>query len=179
MKYLALLRGINVGGNKKVPMEDLKEYFFAKGFSNVSTILNTGNVVFQSEKQQKVVENEVAELLHENFNFQIPSFIYKEEELIEFLNDNNVNELISTVEKGQKIIFTFAKDLKVSEIEVLKRANELSIVHWNNSMLCLHFSVDRMGTPVIMKLLDSAIKKRGTSRNLNTLKKIITKLETL
>jgi len=49
MKFVALLRGINVGGNNKVAMSELKASFEQLGFSNVATYINSGNVIFDSE----------------------------------------------------------------------------------------------------------------------------------
>ncbi|MBV8934118.1 MAG: DUF1697 domain-containing protein [Kutzneria sp.] len=48
-KYVALLRGINVGGNKKVPMAQLRELLAGLGLSGVRTLLNSGNAVFAAE----------------------------------------------------------------------------------------------------------------------------------
>ncbi len=48
---IALLRGVNVGGNKKVPMADLKAMVEALGFTQVKTLLQSGNVVFAAGKQ--------------------------------------------------------------------------------------------------------------------------------
>ncbi|TGN13385.1 DUF1697 domain-containing protein [Leptospira ilyithenensis] len=49
MKYIALLRGINVGGNRKVEMKKLRNLFESLGYINVSTYINSGNVIFESE----------------------------------------------------------------------------------------------------------------------------------
>lgn len=51
MKYIALLRGVNVGGKNKVSMNDLKSCFKDAGFQNVVTYINSGNVIFDSEEQ--------------------------------------------------------------------------------------------------------------------------------
>ena len=48
MRYVALLRGINVGGKNKVPMARLKEVFQAVGHTDVRTYINSGNVMFES-----------------------------------------------------------------------------------------------------------------------------------
>ena len=48
MKYIALLRGVNVGGKNKVAMGDLRVCFESLGFENVTTYINSGNVVFDS-----------------------------------------------------------------------------------------------------------------------------------
>lgn len=49
MKYVALLRGINVGGNNKVPMADLRETMGRIGAVDVRTYINSGNVIFEHE----------------------------------------------------------------------------------------------------------------------------------
>lgn len=49
MKYVALLRGVNVGGNGKVPMVQLKQVFEQTGMERVSTYINSGNVIFVSQ----------------------------------------------------------------------------------------------------------------------------------
>ena len=49
MEYVALLRGINVGGNNKVVMSELREQVAAEGFANVRTYINSGNLLFEAE----------------------------------------------------------------------------------------------------------------------------------
>ena len=48
MEYVALLRGINVGGNNKVVMSELREQIAAEGFTNVRTYINSGNLLFEA-----------------------------------------------------------------------------------------------------------------------------------
>lgn len=55
MKYIALLRGINVGGANKVPMKELKAAFEAEGFNNVTTYINSGNVLFDFEQTDEAL----------------------------------------------------------------------------------------------------------------------------
>lgn len=70
MKYIALLRGINVGGNNKVSMADLKTCFEALGFLKVSTYINSGNVIFETEKKNKEKLVELCETaLEKQFGF--------------------------------------------------------------------------------------------------------------
>ena len=49
MKHVALLRGINVGGKNKLPMKDLAEMFVAAGCEEVSTYVQSGNVIFRAD----------------------------------------------------------------------------------------------------------------------------------
>jgi uncharacterized protein (DUF1697 family) len=56
--YVGLLRGVNVGGNRKLKMEDLRAMVEALGFTNVRTILQSGNVVFEARKRPQAAKLE-------------------------------------------------------------------------------------------------------------------------
>jgi len=72
MKYIALLRGINVGGKNKVSMHDLKNCFGNAGFFNTQTYINSGNVIFDSEEQSVInLSNYCNDILKKTFNFPI------------------------------------------------------------------------------------------------------------
>src|SRR6266849_7453622 len=81
MKYLALLRGINVGGNAPVNMAKLKEVCIKTGFTNVLTYINSGNVLFESKEHDSTrLTKEIEELLQKNF-FAMKTVILSYEEL--------------------------------------------------------------------------------------------------
>lgn len=67
--YVALLRGINVGGKKKVPMPALREAVEALGHTDVTTYIQSGNVVFKATKAVKPASLEAA--LEEHFGMSI------------------------------------------------------------------------------------------------------------
>jgi uncharacterized protein (DUF1697 family) len=70
-KYIALLRGINVGGNNKIAMPELKTAFDNAGFSNVITYINSGNVIFESGMAQAAIKTACELLLTEHFRLHI------------------------------------------------------------------------------------------------------------
>src|SRR5690242_19821122 len=55
-RYAALLRGINVGGNNNIKMSDLAACFEDGGFTNVTTYINSGNVLFDSTKSSNLMD---------------------------------------------------------------------------------------------------------------------------
>ena len=59
MKYVSLLRGINVGGNNIIKMADLKECFNDMGFANVRTYIQSGNVLFTASESTKALERKI------------------------------------------------------------------------------------------------------------------------
>jgi uncharacterized protein (DUF1697 family) len=65
--YLALLRGINVGGKNKVPMVELKACFEGLGYENVQTYIASGNVIFESSKSSAELTEEIQETLPKKF----------------------------------------------------------------------------------------------------------------
>jgi uncharacterized protein (DUF1697 family) len=65
--YLALLRGINVGGKNKVPMAELKACFEELGCENVRTYIASGNVMFESDKSSAKLTKEIQEALPAKF----------------------------------------------------------------------------------------------------------------
>jgi uncharacterized protein (DUF1697 family) len=65
--YLALLRGVNVGGKNKVPMAELKACFEELGCENVRTYIASGNVMFESNKSSAELTEEIQEALPKRF----------------------------------------------------------------------------------------------------------------
>ena len=70
-QYLALLRGINVGGNNIIKMTDLKACFENMGFTHVVTYIQSGNVLFKSaEKGKTKLTNKIEQVLSERFKYK-------------------------------------------------------------------------------------------------------------
>ena len=67
MKYVALLRGINVGGKNKVPMAALKKCLEELGFTNVATYIASGNVILESDKPVDEIKAQLEKALPECF----------------------------------------------------------------------------------------------------------------
>lgn len=81
-KYVCLLRGINVGGNNKIAMSELKELFKANGFEDVSSYINSGNIIFSSDNEDKAKLKEQCEaFIEERFQVSNPVAIFSAEEL--------------------------------------------------------------------------------------------------
>ena len=70
-RYVALLRGINVGGRNRVAMADLRATFGAAGFERVSTYIQSGNVLFGSDRPQADLEGAVESILERHFEAPI------------------------------------------------------------------------------------------------------------
>ncbi|OWW26360.1 hypothetical protein B4Q04_01365 [Zobellia sp. OII3] len=79
--YIALLRGINVGGKKRLPMADLRAMLKDMGFLNVKTYIQSGNVVFQSHKEDTGgLEASITEHIKSSFGFEVPVLVKTKKE---------------------------------------------------------------------------------------------------
>ncbi len=70
MKYVALLRAINVGGNNNISMKNLKACFEKAGFKYVSTYINSGNVVFESNGKDPKLSKKLEDILSKTFKYE-------------------------------------------------------------------------------------------------------------
>nr|WP_026005086.1 MULTISPECIES: DUF1697 domain-containing protein [Streptomyces] len=74
--YAALLRGINVGGNRKVPMAELRELLGGLGHDAVGTHLNSGNAVFRSDgSDEDTLAAELEDALEQHFGFHVACMV--------------------------------------------------------------------------------------------------------
>lgn len=86
MKYISLLRGINISGKNKIAMSELKKELEQGGYENVVTYLNSGNVIFTSNiKDKDSIRNQIQLMIKNKFNLEIPIYIMTLQELEELV----------------------------------------------------------------------------------------------
>ena len=84
MRYILLLRGVNVGGKNKVSMSELKELLLNAGFEDISSYINSGNLFFGSAIDREICISKITNVLESNYDFSIPfALISKEDYLAE------------------------------------------------------------------------------------------------
>ena len=86
MRYILLLRGINVGGKNKVSMQDLKASLEEVGYQNVITYINSGNVIFDADDSFALIKSNVIAILG-RFPFTIKYTILTKDEYLEEINN--------------------------------------------------------------------------------------------
>ena len=85
-RYVALLRGINVGGKNKLVMAELKKEMITLGFTEVVTYLNSGNLIFFSDlEDKKIIATRISNQIKSSFQLDIPVYIILQNELKELL----------------------------------------------------------------------------------------------
>lgn len=99
MRYVALLRGINVGGNTMIKMAELKAVFEECGFENVVTYINSGNIAFNCKSprvskgdslnaSEEKLTSKIEQAIEKHFSKQIPVMIREQPAIAEILANN-------------------------------------------------------------------------------------------
>lgn len=171
-KYIALLRGINVGGHKKVPMADLRELLSGMGYSRVKTLLNSGNVVFSAvSEDQATIASSMAAAIAERFGFEVPTLV---------LDHQVVQSLIATdpfadtpLHKDHQCYVTFCRQATLSNKLPWQSADgSFRIIAESGRLVMTVLDRSKSGTPEGMKILEKRYGKDITTRNWKTVRKI-------
>ena len=172
-RYIALLRGINVGGKNKVSMPELKNILEQGGFHNVVTYINSGNIMFSCDLDtEEAIKKTFENLIYEGLNLRIPVAIVKAEALLAAV-EHAPSWWGKGAESKHNAIFVIAPVL-VSQIfeevgETKPEYEQLdfyeNVIYW--SAPTVTFSRTRLS-----KVVSSAIYTSITIRNHNTVLKL-------
>lgn len=126
MIYIALLRGINVGGSNKIKMGDLTRLFESLGYRNVRTYIQSGNVVFESGDETSDASTKLEKSIKEEFGFEVGVII---RESLEFGSILKNNPLLKKPGLDKEYLHvTLLRDLpqkeKILNFEISKDDNE-------------------------------------------------------
>lgn len=85
--FVALLRGINVGGQKLMPMAALREHFTAAGYRQVQTYIQSGNVYFETHiREAQKLETNLSRLIRTTYGWDVPVMVRSLPELAEIVS---------------------------------------------------------------------------------------------
>ena len=177
-QYLALLRGINVGGKNIIKMADLKASFEALGFSNVITYIQSGNVLFQSdEKDKALLTVQIEKELSKRFQFEAKVVVISQKELAAIIR--NAPEGFGNDEEKFSYDVIFLKE-PLTPKEAMKSVSVREGVDTAHAgKLALYFSrlISRASQSHLTKIIGTPIYQNMTIRNWNTTTKLLKLME--
>jgi uncharacterized protein (DUF1697 family) len=173
MKYIALLRGVNVGG-KTLKMADLLEVLKSKGFQNVRTYIQSGNIIFDENNIEpgKLSVN-IENIISKAFGISVNVIIRTEKELEKIVNNN---PLIKTTNNDiDKLHVTFLRESPlpgtIQALETFKDKNEKYII--NGKEVYLYCPNGYGKTKLNNANLEKKLKTIATTRNWKTTLKLL------
>ena len=173
MKYVALLRGINVGGNNRVEMKRLKVVFETLGFSDVKTYINSGNVIFSTKKMSTAtLAKKIEGAIEKEFGFPV-AVLVRDEKNIAAICKGIPNTWANNAKMRTDVLFLWSEidsQKIVKEFEVNAKIEHLKYqvgaIVWNIQKK----NYNKSRVPKIMLRKD--VYKNITIRNVNTVRKL-------
>lgn len=176
--YAALLRGINVGGNNKVSMAELRACFEAMGFSNVKTYINSGNVIFCADPDSQKLADQIEAALKSKFKFDI-SVVVKDLAQMAKVVSGVPKKWYGDDTLRRYVMFLRPSIDKPSIVNGLKiRRPDIEELSYVPGALLWSAKISELTHSDMVRLASSAIYKEMTVRNLNTTLKIFNLMET-
>jgi uncharacterized protein (DUF1697 family) len=156
---VALLRGVNVGGNHKLPMERLKAIGEEAGFANVRTYIASGNLVFASGASEAECRERVEGLIEQEFGKKLGVLVRSAAELAQVAKANPFADC-----PGNRVVAIFA-DGPLSLDGVKGQAGER--IELGERVVYVHYPDGQADTKLVIPAA-----KNGTARNMNTVAKL-------
>lgn len=166
-RYVALLRGVNVGGNRKVPMPELRQVFESQGFADVSTYIQSGNVLFSAE--DRVSPSDLEAAVADRFGIDVDVVLRTAADLYRIVDDNPfpVTE-IKPLHVGFMVKAPEAANLKLLDLAPFEP--EAAEVRGSEIYFYLPNGIGRAKVPAYV---DRQLKVPTTVRNWNTTTKLL------
>ncbi len=173
-RYVALLRGINVGGNKKIQMVDLREMFASLGFENIKTVLASGNVAWDVEDSDTTSMQAVIEQgIEVTFGFRVNVIVMPREQVERLVASNPFEDI--EVTKDTRLYVTFLPEPTTTNLALPYQvpAQDFTILYMSDTEVCSVLTLSPTSRTVdSMSILEKEFGKNVTTRNWNTVVKL-------
>lgn len=172
MKYCAFLRGINVGGHRKLRMADLKAACIGLGWTELSTYIQSGNLLFTSDKLVSEVAAELEKLLQERFQLDVPVVVLEIHTLKDYATNNPFEK--DGVEHS-KLHLSLLKSPPHSEdiarLDEIQPGDDRFVLYKQAIYLCCEGPYHK--TKLTNQAFESRLKVAVTTRNWRTVLKML------
>jgi uncharacterized protein (DUF1697 family) len=167
MKYIVLLRKINAGKENRIDMKSLKQLFESPGYDSVATYINSGNVIFNSQKEMKILEKEIDEKLIEHFKHKI-QFILKSQDEIKKIADSIPKAWLNDNDQRTDVAYLFEEIDKPNSIDELPMKMDFIEIKYVKGAIIWHLKRENLNKSQLNKLISHQHYQFMTIRNVNT-----------
>jgi uncharacterized protein (DUF1697 family) len=178
IQYLALLRGINVGGKNIIKMADLKASFELMGFSNVATYIQSGNVLFESaEKNNAVLTGKIEKELSRQFDSPLRIVAITQKELTSIIHE--APDGFGKDGKSYRYDVIFLKE-PLTPREAMKSVSTkagVDTAHAGKQALYFSRLIAKASQSHLTKIIGQPVYQNMTIRNWNTTTKLLALME--
>jgi uncharacterized protein (DUF1697 family) len=173
IRYVALLRGINVGGKNIIKMDDLKQSFEDMNFTNIKTYIQSGNILFGSKEKNKIkLTAEIEKTLSEKYNYEARAVILSFNELKEIISEAP-EDFGKEKEKYRYDVWFLKAPLTAEEVINSVRIKEgVDKIYKGNNVVYTSRLTSEATKSRLIKIIQLLTYRNMTIRNWNTTTKI-------
>lgn len=170
MRYVALLRGINVGGNNMIKMETLRSTLAALGFDNVKSYINSGNLAFDTaETDDRKLAVRIHDAIKADFGFDISVMVRSVSEIEDAIANNPFE---GQFERDKDVhVFFLNGELTADQKAMLLRqgSDDEQFAIFDRHVICM-LKIHILDSAVGKGFIDKKLKVATTGRNWRTVK---------
>lgn len=170
--YIALLRGINVGGHRKVPMANLRQLLFDAGFTDVKTYIQSGNIIFKSNEEDIIaLQNQIRTIIENHFGFEVTTIVKKPSQLKQIFNNCPFDEI-----EKQQSYFAILSDIPSQDLVKItyQKIYENDIYHIIDDCIYLYPKLGYGKSKFNLSYFEKKLQVSATARNYKTMLKLLT-----
>jgi uncharacterized protein (DUF1697 family) len=171
--YISILRGINVGGHKKIKMDALRQLYNSLGYEGVQSYIQSGNVVFQTIKTDTtVLEKDISEKIMETFGFDVRVLVLTAEEFKNAVDNNPFSE-DKTIDSATLHLTFLSAQPENSLIERLPTNFAPDEFRISGKVIYIHCPNGYGNTKLTNTFFENKLKVAATNRNLKTCNELV------
>jgi uncharacterized protein (DUF1697 family) len=173
-RYIALLRGINVGGSKKVEMAVLRTLLASLGFENVKTVLASGNAAWDAEGDDIAgMRSAIEQGIEATFGFSVNVMVRPRKQVERLVASDPFGDVEVTKDTRLYVTFLPAPTKAQLEIPYHAPAQDFTILSVTDTAVCSVLTLSPTSRTVdSMSILEQVFGKDITTRNWNTVVKL-------
>jgi uncharacterized protein (DUF1697 family) len=167
--YVALFRGINVGG-RVIKMDDLKTMYRTLGFGDVITYIQSGNVVFSSDETDEArIRRRIEEGFEQTFGYHVDVIIRSADELQAIIAKNPFQDQPDKASNWVVVSFMAAPPDEAAQAELRKSYAGPEEIFILGRDVYIYYPNGIGRSKLTLSLIEKKLKTVGTARNLNTI----------
>ncbi|MBV5283431.1 MAG: DUF1697 domain-containing protein [Paludibacter sp.] len=172
--YISMLRGINVGGHKKIKMDVLKQLYVELGYINVQTYIQSGNIIFLTQDTDTAyLEKRISKQILKVTGFEVPVLVLKLDELKQIV-ENNPFTLDSTKNTASFHITFLSAIPDTTSVEKLK-STDYGADHFEqlDKVIYVYCPTGYGTTKLTNTFFENKLKVTATCRNWKTVNELV------
>lgn len=170
--WIALIRGINVGGHNTVPMKGLRALLEGVGFGEVQTYIQSGNCIFTSAKSKNRISKTVQSAIKSEFGFDVSVHVISRSEMASTCADNPFVQQGRTDPKSIHYYFLMSHPARDGTAQLKSVALTSESFHLTETVFYLH-APEGIGRSKLAASIEKALKVATTARNHRTISKLL------